>query len=149
MSTNDPFAAFESERTVIKPRPKMPGMATAALPVYSAVVQQSEPVEISAHTAVNPLVASASSLLSLIGHLRTMTQSPDLALLRSAMISEIQRFEAKANRAGISNDNIIAARYVLCTALDESVSNTPWGVQASWSKQSLLVQLLHLLLLHI
>jgi type VI secretion system protein ImpK len=29
---------------------------------------------------------------------------------------------------------------VLCTALDEAVANTPWGVQAGWNKQSLLVQ---------
>jgi len=29
---------------------------------------------------------------------------------------------------------------VLCTAVDESVANTPWGVQAGWNKQSLLVQ---------
>jgi type VI secretion system protein ImpK len=40
----------------------------------------------------------------------------------------------------VSNESVLAARYVLCTALDEAVANTPWGVQAGWNKQSLLVQ---------
>jgi type VI secretion system protein ImpK len=35
---------------------------------------------------------------------------------------------------------VVAARYILCTALDEAVANTPWGAQAAWNKQSLLVQ---------
>ena len=140
MSTNDPFAAFESERTVIKPRPKLTGSAASVAP--AAVFSQApvEVVELPVSSSLNPLIGSASNLLSLIGHLRTLTQTPDLVTLRRSIVNEVQRFEANANRAGIPNESIVAARYVLCTALDEAVSNTPWGVQAGWSKQSLLVQ---------
>jgi type VI secretion system protein ImpK len=52
----------------------------------------------------------------------------------------VNQFDASARRAGVSNESVLAARYVLCTALDEAVANTPWGVQAGWNKQSLLVQ---------
>jgi len=33
----------------------------------------------------------------------------------------------------------VAARYILCTLLDESASSTPWGGSGAWSSQSLLV----------
>ena len=140
MSTNDPFAAFESERTVIKPRPKLAGVSAPPAPaaVFSQIAV--EPIELPVNSSLNPLIGSASNLLSLIGYLRTLTQTPDLVTLRKSMVAEVQRFEANANRASVPNENIVAARYVLCTALDEAVSNTPWGVQAGWSKQSLLVQ---------
>jgi type VI secretion system protein ImpK len=142
MSTPDPFAAFESERTVIKPRPKVasaPAGGAAPAPAPAAPLG-SEPVDISTLGLLNPLVSSAAALLSLVGHLRTLTQAPDLVTLRASMAQAISRFETVANRAGVANENVVAARYVLCTALDESVANTPWGVQAGWNKQSLLVQ---------
>ena len=34
---------------------------------------------------------------------------------------------------------MIAARYALCTLLDETAASTPWGGQGSWAKHSLLV----------
>jgi type VI secretion system protein ImpK len=141
MSTPDPFAAFESERTVIKPRPKVAGGAPAAgPPMPAAPVMVGESIDVSALGSVNPLVASAAALLNLIGYLRNLSQCPDPAALRALMTTAVQRFEASATRSGASNESIIAARYVLCTALDEAVANTPWGVQAGWNKQSLLVQ---------
>ncbi len=33
----------------------------------------------------------------------------------------------------------MAARYALCTVIDEAVLNTPWGAQSDWAGQSLLV----------
>ncbi len=142
MSTPDPFAPFESERTVIKPKPKMPSgpPPSVAQPSYGAVEAEPDPIEVSALGLLNPLVSCASSLLGLVGHLRTLAQAPNVEALRNSVADAVRRFEAAANRAGVSNENIVAARYILCTALDESVSNTPWGVQAAWSKRSLLVQ---------
>ncbi|MBK9235344.1 MAG: type VI secretion system protein TssL [Rhodoferax sp.] len=142
MSTPDPFAPFESERTVIKPKPRMPSAASpsAPPPSYGTADPEPEPIEVNALGLLNPLVSCASSLLGLVGHLRTLSQAPNVEALRNSVADAVRRFEAAANRAGVSNENIVAARYVLCTALDESVSNTPWGVQAAWSKRSMLVQ---------
>ncbi len=142
MSTPDPFAPFESERTVIKPKPKMPSAASAAMPPpsFGTADAEPDPIEVSALGLLNPLVSCASSLLGLVAHLRTLAQAPNVEALRNSVADAVRRFEASANRAGVSNENIVAARYVLCTALDESVSNTPWGVQAAWSKRSMLVQ---------
>ena len=38
-----------------------------------------------------------------------------------------------------SRRDVLAARYALCTVLDEAVLNTPWGAQSGWAGQSLLV----------
>lgn len=47
-------------------------------------------------------------------------------------------FEQNARTSGCSPESVMAARYALCTLLDETVLSTPWGVDSPWSKQSLL-----------
>lgn len=142
MSAPDPFAAFESERTIIKPRPRAPagGAAPPSPPQASPPANQGLPREDVALDALNPLVSAAGALLGLIASLRHLSQSPHVPTLRASLTAAVQRFEAQAHKVGVANETVIAARYVLCTALDEAVANTPWGVEAGWNKQSLLVQ---------
>ncbi len=140
MSTPDPFAAFESDRTVIKPKPRTPGGAPPPPPSFGSGGADPLPAEVGELGLLNPLVSAAGKLLVLIGKLRTLSQMPNVAALRASAAEAITRFEASARRAGASNESVLAARYVLCTALDEAVANTPWGVAAGWNKQSLLVQ---------
>jgi type VI secretion system protein ImpK len=144
MSTPDPFAAFESERTVIKPKPKaaggFDGAAVTTSSFMSARGNEPLPIDMSAIAVLNPLVSAASTLLGLLSGLRTSRQAPNIPNLRNSLTQAIQRFEGDALRSGVSNPHVVAARYILCTALDEAVANTPWGVQAAWNKQSLLVQ---------
>ena len=137
MSTPDPFSG-EAERTVIKPRPRQP--AGAAATVEGGAAAAPLPMEMSALGLVNPLVSAAGRLLVLIGKLRNLVQPRDVATLRTSAADAVNQFDADARRAGIGNESVLAARYVLCTALDEAVANTPWGAQGGWNKQSLLVQ---------
>jgi type VI secretion system protein ImpK len=51
----------------------------------------------------------------------------------------VRQFESNAQAAGVAAQTITAARYVLCTALDEAVMNTPWGGQSGWAAKRLLV----------
>jgi type VI secretion system protein ImpK len=142
MSSPDPFAAFESERTVIKPKPRAAG-AVAAYPAYSpppAYNEDAMPMDMASVAVLNPLVSVASTLLGLISSLRMVRQAPNITSLRASLTQAVQRFEADAQRLGQPNGHVVAARYILCTALDEAVANTPWGAQAAWNKQSLLVQ---------
>ncbi|HJS03238.1 MAG TPA: DotU family type VI secretion system protein [Variovorax sp.] len=141
MTTPDPFAAFESERTVIKPKPRGPG-GPAPVPPPASMGGGTEPLpaEVGELGLLNPLVSAAGKLLVLVGQLRNMVHAPNVAALRASTADAVNQFDAAARRAGISNESVLAARYVLCTALDEAVANTPWGVQGGWNKQSLLVQ---------
>lgn len=151
---NDPFAAFESERTVIKPgagrgaaRPPGaggPGGAPARPEGggVAAPMGKEAPLALDAlMTAnLNPLVAAASPLLSAAPRIRSMVQHPNPAGLKDALADGIRKFEAQARAEGLPNEQVIAGRYILCTLLDESAASTPWGGSGVWSNQSLLVQ---------
>jgi type VI secretion system protein ImpK len=145
MSSPDPFAAFESERTIIKPKPRAHG-ATGEFPAYvappaaSAYAGDGMPMDMGSAQLLNPLVTAANTLLGLLSSLRTVRQAPNIPNLRASLTQAMQRFEADAQKIGLPNGHVVAARYMLCTALDEVVANTPWGAQAAWNKQSLLVQ---------
>jgi type VI secretion system protein ImpK len=141
MSENeDPFASADVERTVIMPTP---GGRTAA-PGSPAPERKPQPaggfaVEELTITGINPLVAAANPLLDVIPQLRTTMQHADADALRDHLIQSIREFETRARAAGVTPENTIAARYVLCTVLDETAASTPWGGSGLWAKNSLLV----------
>jgi type VI secretion system protein ImpK len=89
--------------------------------------------------AVNPLLQAAVPLLVLAGRLRGQIAQADVDSLRNQAIQEIRTFEERARRAEIPAEDVLAARYALCTVIDEAVLNTPWGAQSGWGTQSLLV----------
>jgi len=152
----DPFAAFESDRTVIKPsagrgpRTVQPGPPASAASSSSAATvgwapapqQAADPslAELPAYASLNPLVQAAAPLLTAAPRLRAMVRHPNPQALRASLAESVKRFETAARAQNLPNDQIVAARYVLCTLLDESASSTPWGGSGAWSSQSLLVQ---------
>lgn len=87
----------------------------------------------------NPLVGAAGSLLNLVPQIRSTVHHPNPRWLREHLAAEIRAFEIRAQGAGILPEEIGAARYCLCTALDEAAASTPWGSAANWSADSLLV----------
>ncbi|WP_448099470.1 type IVB secretion system protein IcmH/DotU [Luteibacter yeojuensis] len=87
----------------------------------------------------NPLVRAANPLLLLAAQLRNSAEPPDAALLRERAVTSIRRFDDMAARAGVDAQTGVAARYVLCTMLDEAVLDSPWGDQTGWQRQTLLV----------
>ena len=143
----DPFAAFESDRTVIKPsagrgaRPgAAPAGAAATTPTAARPAMADVPMpELPAHASLNPLVQAAAPLLSAAPRLRATLRHPDPGALRAQLVESVKRFESVARAQGLPNEQVVAARYILCTLLDESASSTPWGGSGAWSSQSLLV----------
>jgi type VI secretion system protein ImpK len=117
----------------VRPRPAAPGGPEAE--AISDVARSHLGI------GLNPLVRAASPLLMLAGQLRGSVTPMDLGGLRSHALDEIRRFEEEARAAGIANETVLAARYVLCAALDESVLSTPWGSQSEWAQHPLLVTL--------
>ncbi|MCL2163295.1 MAG: DotU family type VI secretion system protein [Oscillospiraceae bacterium] len=87
----------------------------------------------------NPLVWAASRLLDMMPQIRNMPHLDDLVKLRRHLVNEVHNFEKRAQSVGVSRDELVGARYCLCTAIDETAANTPWGSSNSWAKQSLLV----------
>ncbi|MGE7990116.1 type IVB secretion system protein IcmH/DotU [Pseudomonas sp. NPDC089554] len=87
---------------------------------------------------LNPLVRAANPLLDLVVPLRSLTQAPDMQALRERLVQAIQQFEAQARASRVDPQTLAAARYALCTLIDETISSTPWGAGV-WNSRSLLV----------
>ena len=115
------------------PQPLPSGMPTPAMqaPLAGAAVELPG-------RGLNPLVQAANPLLDLIVPLRTMAIPPDLEALRQRLAVAIKTFEAQARAAGVDSEAIAAARYSLCTVLDETIASTAWGT-GIWAHRSLLV----------
>lgn len=146
--SDDPFAAFGQDRTVIKPSAgRAPAVAPAGPgatpPPMQGSAGREAPLALEALTSsasLNPLVAVAMPLLSAAPRIRHSAQHANPAGLKDALAEGIKGFEAQARAQGLPNDQVIAGRYILCTLLDESAASTPWGGSGAWSAQSLLVQ---------
>ena len=102
--------------------------------IYAARLRPAETFNIS----LNPLVAAASSLLSEVVRLKHSFEGEDMHALNQRLSSELKLFEHRALHDGAENSQVMAARYVLCTAIDEAVVTTPWGNESEWSQMSLL-----------
>jgi type VI secretion system protein ImpK len=84
------------------------------------------------------LVAAANPLLALVAQLRDAVDFAVVAQLRSEVVEQIHKFEEAAVRNGAAAGDVQAARYVLCSLIDETVMTTPWGSASDWSTSSLL-----------
>ena len=89
----------------------------------------------------NPLLQAASPLLVLAVQLRHNANGSDADTLRTQVQAQISRFETRMAEAGIAQQTVTAARYVLCAMIDESVLNSPWGERSGWGNRTLLVTL--------
>ncbi|MGO1079362.1 type IVB secretion system protein IcmH/DotU [Inquilinus sp. CA228] len=85
-----------------------------------------------------PIVAAAMPLLLTIIGIARVDTPPDLDSLRYLLAQQIVQFERIAIENGCPADDVFAARYILCSALDEAVVSTSWADEARWSRLSLL-----------
>nr|WP_268801248.1 DotU family type VI secretion system protein [Pseudomonas sp. BSw22131] len=88
---------------------------------------------------LNPIEAAAGPLLTLLARLRSTSTHAAPASLRAQLLAYLRQFEERAQANGVVRNDVLLARYILCSALDEAVLSTPWGSAGDWSKQSLLI----------
>lgn len=146
---DDPFAHFNSKDspTIIKPAAGRPGRApapAAAAPAADltrgAAALPTAAGDAPTAQGLNPLLQHAAPLLMAATRLRATAQHPNPTALRNALGDAMRRFESQARAAGVPNDQVVAARYVLCTFVDQCAASTPWGSSGAWASHSLLVQ---------
>ncbi|WP_019409408.1 type IVB secretion system protein IcmH/DotU [Pseudomonas psychrophila] len=102
--------------------------------VFSARVGTADTFRVS----VNPLVAAASEVLSHVVRIKHSTSADTLIGLHADLKAALQAFEVNALRNGVDSQQMMKARYVLCTVVDEAVVTTRWGKESEWSQNSLL-----------
>ena len=140
-----------TDQTIIRPMPG--GGRRAANPVEpsiapaapAAVAQPRYPSHVAAAPAsilpthgLNPLVDAASVLITVFEKTRQSPSHSNVDGLYQVLVTEIQQFENRARLQAIKPEIVLAARYLLCTVLDEAVLNTPWGAESNWPQRSLL-----------
>lgn len=102
--------------------------------IYAARLRPAEAFNIS----LNSLVAAACELLSEVVRLKHSESPEDLRKLNERLTSELKIFEVRALHNGAESSQVMAARYVLCSVVDEAVVTTTWGNESEWSQMSLL-----------
>jgi type VI secretion system protein ImpK len=136
----DPFASIDTGRTFVMPTPgAQPGGQSGG---FESALHRGADVAAdlgATDTGLNPLVALANPLLALVPQIRSTSHLADPATLKESMATGLRDFEAKARAAGMASERVLAARYILCTLLDESAAGTPWGGSGQWARHNLLV----------
>ena len=140
------------DSTVVRPmpggRPQPGGQPAGSPPPYQQPQQAQRPAadpylnrpvqNIQIHTGDNGLVNAASTLLAVLVKLRNTVSHENVSSLYSQMVHEIKQFEHRVKQEGQRGEIALAARYCICSALDEAVLNTPWGAHSNWGQKTLL-----------
>ena len=142
MSDDDPFAEpdDDAEKTVLRPSPggRRPAASPAPQPQQRASAPMPAGPQVAiTQTGINPLVASASSLLGLAIRLKNRASHSDVEGLHGRVVNEVKKFERAALNSGASPEAVRAARYALCATVDDLVLNTPWGSRSLWTTRSM------------
>ncbi|RWX57228.1 type VI secretion system protein TssL, long form [Photobacterium chitinilyticum] len=140
-----------SEATFIKPRPggrgKTAEAKNAAKPDHAHTAEQTVVLtkiktgnQFSGLMPLgdNPLIEEAGSLLSLVGQIRSTADHSDVSFFQQCCIDLVHDYEARLRHLSIASEKTEAARYCICSFIDETVLNTVWGEQSNWSTESLL-----------
>jgi type VI secretion system protein ImpK len=88
--------------------------------------------------SLNPLIAACAPIFIISKELHQKRYTHGLDELKTLLIGEVKVFENKAHHLGYSSPIILAARYLLCAYVDESIKTSTWGKQANWEDYSLL-----------
>ncbi len=92
------------------------------------------------HQSSNTLLSSAAPLLAILAPLRASSHHADPAGLRDTLSERVRSFETRASSAQVSREQIVGARYLLCTLIDELAASTPWGSGGIWARDTLLLR---------
>ena len=92
-------------------------------------------------SAENPLLEAAQPLLRCLADmpLKLDGQASGIESLRELLIREVHIYQTLCDQANLRREHVLAARYCLCTALDEAANKTPWGGGGIWASKSLLI----------
>lgn len=134
--------AADPERTLLIPRPggRQPAPDPAAalgLPAQQGRTGHAQTLQ-RLVAGLNPLIGAANELLALVSQLRATTAHADRAGLRRQLLERVASFEDQARASGVGKPQVAAARYLLCSFLDETIAGTPWGAQPAPGVKGLL-----------
>jgi type VI secretion system protein ImpK len=111
-----------------------PGGGQAARAAHA----QPDPAQFKTLYGLNPIVNAASVLIAVFHKTRQTVSHPNVGGLHQQLTAATRNFEVTLQGKNVSPEMVLAARYLLCAALDEAVMNTPWGAESAWPQRTLL-----------
>jgi type VI secretion system protein ImpK len=132
----------EGDRTIVRPRPGARSASSLSGPTRTAApAVSSEPLDDAVLSfGHNPILSAAHPLLVVTSEIRNLAAHPNPEMLRQQLSESVKQFEKDCESRGVSRENTIAARYVLCTFADECAGSTPWGGGGLWARDTLLIR---------
>ena len=134
----------DAQRQISEEQSQQPAFAPFEAPAAVSSPPSAQAAQQSAHTSFHNrsdsrnLVGAATNLLLLIAHVSNTLDARDTTVLKHQVSEEINHFDVQCKRLGIEKSSREDAKYILCTAVDEAVLNTPWGARSDWSLNTLL-----------
>jgi type VI secretion system protein ImpK len=129
-------------------QPEPPPFQRAGPPKPPPPPSQPAPIEITAPDPAtlgaidvpeaNPILRSARPLLILLGNLRVSLAQPRIPPLMDSVAEAIQRFEQELRSAGLPEQQVVSATYIMCATADDIVQNLPGAEQQIWTQYSML-----------
>ena len=86
----------------------------------------------------NPFLRAAGPLLLLLGRLRVQLSQASFSNLMEQVAASIDDFEAETRSAGVSAEQVRAAKYIVCATADDIVQNIPTDERHVWTQYSML-----------
>jgi type VI secretion system protein ImpK len=90
--------------------------------------------------SANQLTANALPLLMVVPKLRKIAFHQSVKDLQERLVAEIGTFQNRSLQQGYSEEQVRTASYLICSLIDETVLNTPWGSESFWGHDTLLVK---------
>jgi len=133
-------------QTLIRPRPGFRPAQDAersfgdrrSAPPEAPVARPRPETGATASSSWNPLVEAASPLFFRATTIRNTATNDDIYGLRARFVNDLTALDQRSRGSGEPTELLADARYALCTFVDETVLNTPWGSQSKWQEESLL-----------
>ncbi len=88
----------------------------------------------------NIISLNATELLTLASSLKNSVNHNNLNALRQHIAVTVKKFTGALLQQGFMPDIVQDASYAICTLLDETILNTPWGAHSAWGTQTLLAE---------
>lgn len=134
----------DQDKTVVRPSPGgRRGLLTQH--IRQTRLQEDEPFRMGGafkaaiDTDTNPLLAHSFTLLSLVPKLRVQAFHHTINDLQERLVDQIKAFETGAAQQNIPTEVVRKASYFICSLIDETILNTPWGEQSHWGNHGLLI----------
>jgi type VI secretion system protein ImpK len=86
----------------------------------------------------NPLMRAGAPLLLLLGRLRASLLAARFSSLMDQVAQAIQKFDTEIREAGVPDDQVTMAKYIVCATADDIVQNIPADDRHEWSRYSML-----------